>query len=210
MLAALALVACDPGDEIMREEPLPVARAATAAKPPTAGLEGAAFQYAPVGTPERLLQRMAMRELYQAAATRLALERTQSPQVRNLAQALAQARATIGEKARAIAQAERLNPGPPTTLDREHLTMLEDLRGVTGEQFDRRYLDQQIRAHGEIADELEAYAEGGTNAALRGWAAQALPIVRLNLEQARTMDQGGADGTPTPGSEAARGAAAAL
>ena len=208
MLAVLALAACGRGDEIVGEEPLPVARAAPAAPPSTAGSEGVAFQYAPEGTPERLLQRMVMRELYQDEASRLALERTQSPQIRNLAQALAQARATIGERVRAVSLAERLNPGLPATLDREHRTRLEDLSGVTGEQFDRRYLDQQIRAHQEIADELETYVEGGTNVAFKAWAAQTLPIVRLNLEQARTMDQGGADGTPTPGSEAARGAAA--
>lgn len=208
-LTALLLAACGRGDEDVREEPRASVLEAPAAAPPTAGPEGTDFDYAPEGTPERLLQRLAMSELYQTEASRVALERTQSPQVRNLAQALVAARASIGNEARDVVQAEKLNPILPTVLDRGRQAMINDLRGVTGEQFDRRYLDQQIRAHQEVLDELEAYAEGGTHVALKAWAAQAVPVVRLNLEQARTMDRSGADGTPTPGSEEARGAAAA-
>ncbi|MDP8915640.1 MAG: DUF4142 domain-containing protein [Pseudomonadota bacterium] len=175
----------------------------TAVPPPATGPQGVEFTYAGDNTPEGLVQRMAMSDMYEIEASRLALERAESAQVREFAQAMIDAHTRTTTEAKAAIQAQNLTVTLPTALDGEHQGMINDLRGASGEEFDQRYLDQQTHAHQEALDELEDHARDGANAAFKARAAKTATTVRQHLERARTLDRAGADGSTTPGAEAA-------
>lgn len=197
--AILSLVAC--GDRRDAAD-VPAAVPDTAETAPAIGTpEGAPFQFAADNTPEGFVQRVAMSDMYEIEASRLALERAQSPQVRTFAQAMVDAHTATTNELKTTMQGQDLAPPMPTALDADHRNRVNDLRSAPAGEFDKLYLDQQTAAHQAALDELEDYSEGGTNAKLKAWAAKTAPTVREHLERARTLDRGGADGSKTPAAD---------
>lgn len=125
--------------------------------------------------------------LYEIESSRLALARTQDPNVRLFAQEMIDDHTRTSQQLMAAARTAGLDPTPQLT--RIHEEMLEELRGVTGQEFDRRYKMQQVRAH-EIAVALHGnYARNGDTPALRQVAAMATPIVTQHLVRIRTLQE---------------------
>ena len=61
-------------------------------------------------------------------------------------------------------------------LDARHAAMLNQLASVPpGPQFDATYGAMQVQAHQEAVAMFAAYAQGGSNPAMRTFAQQALP-----------------------------------
>jgi predicted outer membrane protein len=85
--------------------------------------------------------------------------------------------------------------GAPTTtgstavpaLDARHAAMLEQLAGARGRQFDRLYGDMQRAAHREAVAMFTAYAQQGTDPAMRTFAQQALPHLQRHLARAQRL-----------------------
>jgi len=66
----------------------------------------------------------------------------------------------------------------PTALDAEHQKLLDDLKAKNGKDFDQSYDQAQLKGHRDAVALFEAYAKGGDDAELKGWAGQTLPISR--------------------------------
>jgi putative membrane protein len=65
--------------------------------------------------------------------------------------------------------------------------MIEVLNKVKPEIFDKVYAKQQVKAHKRAEELFDDYAEGGNNAALKQFAANTLPTIKLHLEQAEKL-----------------------
>jgi putative membrane protein len=87
---------------------------------------------------------------------------------------------------RAIAKAGLPEP-PPPPLSPEQRHMMDALRGVTGEAFDRMYLAQQIQTHETALHVMESYAANGANPVLRTAADNTVPIIEHHLAVAREL-----------------------
>lgn len=70
----------------------------------------------------------------------------------------------------------------------EHKDALEDLQGLSGRDFDRKYMDLMIEHHEEAVDDLEDKAANGSTE-VRQWASKTLPKVQQHLEQAKTIKE---------------------
>jgi putative membrane protein len=86
----------------------------------------------------------------------------------------------------AIARAGLPEPSPqPLSADQRE--MIDALRGVTGEAFDKIYLSQQIVAHENALNVMQSYAANGENPVLRDAASNTVPIVEHHLAMARQL-----------------------
>ncbi len=70
----------------------------------------------------------------------------------------------------------------------DHKDALEDLQGLSGREFDRKYMDLMIEHHEEAVDDLEDKAANGSTE-VRQWASKTLPKVQQHLEQAKTIKE---------------------
>jgi putative membrane protein len=86
----------------------------------------------------------------------------------------------------AIAKAGLPEP-PPPPLTAEQQQMIDALRGVTGEPFDKMYLGQQIQTHEMALHVMQSYAANGDNAVLREAASNTVPVVEHHLAVARQL-----------------------
>ncbi|CAN5697619.1 hypothetical protein BH10PSE6_BH10PSE6_06120 [soil metagenome] len=72
-------------------------------------------------------------------------------------------------------------------LATRYTSVLDRLRTLDGEAFDKAYAGAQLKAQLDIIDEVGAYAREGSNADLRRFAVDVLPRFQSELEHARQL-----------------------
>jgi len=135
-------------------------------------------------TPAEYVREASAGDLYEVQAGQLALQRSQSPQVRAMAQAMIDQHT---QSSALIAQAaSQQGLTPVSDLPAPKLAMLQRLRDAPDDQFDRMYMDQQVTAHMNAAALHEGFAQSGSGA-LQQAAIQIQPTVQTHLDSAYAM-----------------------
>jgi putative membrane protein len=82
-------------------------------------------------------------------------------------------------------------PIPPrksTSLtDAAHLSRLDKLKGLQGNDFNRQYHNDQVTAHKDAVDLFQRYAKGGDNPDLKAWAGKTQPALEHHLQMAQQL-----------------------
>jgi putative membrane protein len=89
---------------------------------------------------------------------------------------------------KSMVQSGKVKAQLPTALDDEHKQKLDQLRGLSGEQFDSTYDQMQKQAHQEAVTLFERYAQNGDNADLKQWAAKTLPALKEHHSMAEKLN----------------------
>jgi putative membrane protein len=191
MIAATALIvgACDPPDATTASsEPVEgAAGVGAAAEDAAGGAVGLASANLPKTAPE-FVRAAAIANNYELEAARLALQKAEAPATRQFAQRMIDHHTKLGQDLRAAAQAAAVGVDAPAGLDPRREEMMSNLRGVSQQDFDERYLEQQELAHQETLALMRGYAEGGDVPQLRTVAADAAGLVDQHLARAREVE----------------------
>ena len=124
-------------------------------------------------------------DLFEIQSSQLALSRSQNANVRQFAQMMVDHHNQTTDQLNAAARAAGTTPAP--RLNPMQIQMMTELQQAQPGNFDRVYMQQQIRAH-EIALSMHSnYARAGDTPALRATAAAAVPIVSEHLARARQL-----------------------
>ena len=78
---------------------------------------------------------------------------------------------------------------PPTVLDNSHQSMLDKLKSLSGADFKKEYLDDQVKGHKDAVDLFKRYSKGGTNPDLKQFAETVLPTIEQHLDMAQNLDR---------------------
>ena len=84
-------------------------------------------------------------------------------------------------------QALGVPAGSAVALDARHATMLNQLAPLSGRAFDAAYGQMQVMAHQEAVGMFAAYAQGGSDPAMRAFAQQVLPSLQMHLTMAQRL-----------------------
>jgi putative membrane protein len=158
----------------------------SAVKDGTAGLVGQVSAEM-THTTKGFVAAAATSDMYEVAAGKIAEQRAQSPQVREFAEKMVKAHTETTAKLKGII-ADNINAAPPAHVDDRRQGMLDDLRGAKAEDFDHRYVAQQIAAHKEADILMQGYAKDGDNQAIKDFAATTDAAVKMHLEMAQKLD----------------------
>lgn len=190
--AALALAACG-GENTTTSDVGNTADMAAGKVEDTAG-QAVGMTTAPLANnAEAYVTNAAIGDMYEVASSRMALEKSQSPEIKQFAQKMiddhtattAQLKATLGEA--------NVNVTPPQQMDDRRQGMINNLQNLSGEAFDTAYLDQQTAAHQEALTLHQSYAQDGDNAALKQFAAATAPKIQMHYDMVQKLDEAGAD-----------------
>ena len=88
---------------------------------------------------------------------------------------------------KALVEGGKVKAALPAALDAEHQKMLNDLKAKSGKDFDQSYDQIQLKAHRDAVALFEAYAKGGDDSDLKGWAANTLPHLKEHLSMAEKL-----------------------
>ncbi|MCD2322769.1 DUF4142 domain-containing protein [Sphingomonas sp. IC-56] len=125
-------------------------------------------------------------DMYEIESSRLALERSQSPAIKQFAQMMIDHHTTTTQQVAQAAQASGMTPPPPALLP-PHRALLDKLQGAQGRDFDRMYLDQQRTAHRMALALHQTYSRRGDKEPLRQVATTAVPIIQQHIDQLKTL-----------------------
>lgn len=92
--------------------------------------------------------------------SRLALERSASPDVKAFAQRVVDEHTAVGAKLSGVATQNAIDA--PATMDDSHRSLHEKLAGKQGLDFDRDYVDAMVDDHQKMADKLESRIDRST------------------------------------------------
>jgi putative membrane protein len=126
-------------------------------------------------------------DLYEIESSRLALEKSASDEVKTFAQMMIDNHTATTAEVKAAAEAAGLTP-PAPALSPTQQTMLDNLRNLAAEEFDRAYLGQQANAHQTALNLHRTYAEAGDTEQLREVAAAAVPIIERHIAELEGME----------------------
>lgn len=155
--------------------PEPVARAGTAGAARTSGLQDPQFITAAVGNGR-----------YEIQASRLAMYRAASPEVRGYAQMLVDHHTRANNELRALVRDRGMRL--PGVLPRGKYAKLSRLASATGDEFDRTYIRLVgIEDHQTDIALFERASREARDPELRAWAGKTLPTLRSHLEAARSL-----------------------
>jgi putative membrane protein len=132
------------------------------------------------------IQSAARGDMYEIAAGKIALERSKTSQVKDLAQMMITDHQMMSDKLKAAIADNHLPPAP-SDQDERRKGMLDNLKASGDSDFDLAYLHQQLAAHLEALTLMKGFQDHGDNAALKTVAAGAAPIVEHHLGMVRDV-----------------------
>ena len=122
---------------------------------------------------------------FEIQAGQVAQQKTDNSEVKDYAQMIVQ------DHQKALAQLQPIIEGLDikvlASLDQVHLSMLHQLKMLSGKQFLSTFKLQQVEGHKQAILLMEAYAHSGDNSKLEKWAQDTLPVLQKHLAHARQL-----------------------
>jgi putative membrane protein len=131
--------------------------------------------------------KVAISDMFEIQSSQLALSKQADADTKPFAEKMVQDHQKTSTELKALVEGGKVKATLPTTLDAEHQKMLDDLKAKNGKDFDQSYDQVQVKAHRDAVALFEAYAKGGDNAELKGWAGQTLPHLKEHLSMAEKL-----------------------
>jgi putative membrane protein len=192
---SLALAACnentaadrDGTSKVATTEPAPAAPAVNPAAKDAGGVAGSSQPAELAAETRDYVQKAAMGDLYEVEASKLALTRTKSDDVKKFAQEMVDAHTKSTDDLKARLARAGLIVELPAMLDAEHQKKLDDLKAANARTFDSRYAAQQKDAHDQALMLHRDYAMRGPVADLKAFAADIVPKIEMHVQMAAEL-----------------------
>jgi putative membrane protein len=159
----------------------------TTGSPATIGAYGAGKVATPV-----FVEQAALGDMFELASSKLALTKSQSPEIKAFAQQMITEHTATTAKLKQLVAGNAAAP-LPTALDDRRSGLMETLQGTAPDKFDEVYLDQQGQAHREALGLMDSYGTHGEDAALKSFAAETKPKIQMHMDMVSKLDHSGAD-----------------
>jgi putative membrane protein len=123
---------------------------------------------------------------FEIQSSRIALQKTQSPRVRMIAQRMIHDHTEMGQQLEAIAQKKGLTASEMPNGDQQ--TMITKLNNLSGADFDQEYLSQQKTAHEQAIDLFKKESADGSDPDIKFFASNNIPTLETHLRLITTGD----------------------
>lgn len=153
---------------------------------------------------QKMLTDLAMANMAEIETAKLALQKTQSDRVKSFAQQMVDDHTKGLEEVRKVAAARSLIL--PSELDAKHKALAAKLEKLSGDKFDRSYMEQAgVQAHKE-AHQLVTKAESSAqDSELKSLATRLQPTIHQHLNNAEQLNAAMKGGSSTVGSSGTQG-----
>lgn len=149
-------------------------------------VSGSASQEQEAGSPQVFVNKAAVSNMFEIESSKLALEKTDSKDVRDFAQRLIDDHTKAGSELKQAAAAEDI-ADVPSSLDDKHQQMLDKLKNAGGTEFTTLYLDMQVPAHENAIALFKSFKDHSGK--LGQFAAKTLPTLQEHLEMAQKLQK---------------------
>ena len=142
---------------------------------------------------QKMIMSMAQANLAEIEMGRMAQNKSQSDQVKNFAQQMIDDHSKALTEVQQVAQARGITL--PNELDRSHRAKADKLAAMSGDAFDRAYMQQAgVSDHKKNHSMLQSAQSKARDPDLKALAARTLPIVDQHLNSAQQLHKNTAQG----------------
>jgi putative membrane protein len=117
----------------------------------------------------------------------LAAQKGQSDKVKQFGQRMVDDHSKANDQLKSLAGKDSLTL--PTSIDGKDQALKDKLSGLSGADFDKTYMQAMVKDHHKDISEFQKEANSGSNADLKGFAAQTLPTLQEHLRMAQDTEQ---------------------
>jgi len=133
------------------------------------------------------VNKVAISDMFENQSSQLALSKNPDADTKSFADKMVADHEKTSSELKSLVNSGKVKATLPTDLDSEHLKMFEELKGKTGQDFDKSYDAIQLKGHREAVALFEAYSKMGDNPALKSWAMMTLPHLKEHLAMAEKL-----------------------
>lgn len=143
----------------------------------------------PTPTGQEFADKAAKSDAFEIASAKLAREKSHSTDIKSFAAMMIEDHtASTAKIKKAAAEASpKITPDPVLTDDQNG--KLDDLRKLSGVDFDKEYASQQVDAHKTALSLIQLYADKGDVASLKSAAGAIAPKVQSHLDKIKAIKE---------------------
>ena len=128
---------------------------------------------------------MIQANLAEVEAGKIASQKAQKPEVKKFAEKMVEDHGRKLEDLKGLA--EKKGVAAPNQPSGEQQAMLKKLQAAAGEEFDRVYMSEMVKAHGEVLQSTRKVAREAKDADLKAAAEKSAPGTEAHLKMAREI-----------------------
>ncbi len=128
-------------------------------------------------------------DMFEIQSSKLALDKVSDDAIKTFARHMITDHGKTTAKLEDMVDSGKVKAKPPTVLDSSHQSLLDKLKSLSGADFKKEYLDDQVKGHKDAVDLFKRYSKGGTNPDLKQFAETVLPTIERHLDMAQTLDK---------------------
>jgi putative membrane protein len=172
----------------------PPATGGVSGGPGATGAAGGGPGAGPMDTPmqtrvddKKFLKDAAMGSMTEVQLGKLAAEKGSTDGVKHYGQKLASDHAKATDELKQTAAKENIQI--PESLDSKHQSKVDKLAKLSGPQFDRAFVKDQMKDHQKDVDDYKAEAQYGANPNVKMLALKELPVLQQHLAEAKDLNK---------------------
>jgi putative membrane protein len=158
--------------------------------PGAGGAGGAAGMSAPMPTrmdDKKFVKDATMGSMMEVELGKLATEKASSDAVKQFGQKMVDEHGKSTEELKKAAAASKISV--PDSLDSKHKSRIDKLSKLSGADFDRAYIKDQLKDHQKDVKDFQDEAQTGTDPNVRTVAAKLLPTLQQHLEAGKDLSK---------------------
>ena len=133
--------------------------------------------------------------MFEVKSSQLAQQKATDTNVKTFAAHMVKDHTKANQELMSLARAKGWQA--PMTMDQKHQDMLNQLSKKQSADFDKAYMDIQMKAHDKTVALFEKAAEDCKDAELKAWAKKTLPTLKEHHQMAKSVGQHGTTGDRT-------------
>jgi putative membrane protein len=134
---------------------------------------------------QQFMEWAATRNAMEVEMGQLAARKAPSQQVRRFGQMLATDHGRSNTKA--VALAKEMNIRLPQNMAPQDRKTIQEFTGLSGPQFDQRFVQHEIKDHEHVIKVFEKWAKDAKDPAVRGYAEKTIPVLKKHLAAAKRL-----------------------
>jgi putative membrane protein len=118
---------------------------------------------------------------------KLASQKATSDSVKQFGQKMVDDHSKANEQLKTLASQKKIDV--PSSLDSKHQSRVDKLSQLSGAEFDRAYIKDQLKDHQQDVSEFRRESENGSDPDIKKWASDTLPTLEQHLSMVKDLNK---------------------
>ena len=136
---------------------------------------------------KRFARDVALTAMVEVELGKLATQKASGDDIKQFGQRIADDQSKANDELKEVAGKENISI--PNALDSKHQSRIDKLSKLSGEDFDKAFVKEELKNHETEVNDFDSEAQNGTNANVKAFASNMLPALRQDLDLVKNLNK---------------------